>query len=399
MKAISPGTPLLYSLLVGGLRKGEENEARLAVHRFGFEVLDVQPIDRLTISATPRARMPDLLQGATHLVVAADLCPLDTEGRSWGKGAPFGNARLSLLRYAADLLHHLVAERRQTAGTQDASAVSRRSFRIDVVPDPFVNALLIEGLGSTQAHLLEERAKEMAASFVSPFPVEQVMPGIKYNAQVELVRVAGGVAVCKRFRPGRLDRFNNEFRALERLRSVSAAPDLLDAGDSWVLMSYCEGVELGQASKGLLPVRLVRGALESARTVHEAGVALLDYQPSNAIVQPDGRVRVIDFEGAYTYDMEPPPFRDSTFFQPVEAWEKLQIPPERLRNLETIYPRGTYEHRWRSRVGLPVESLLHESSWKWQVRRTAYVGRQFMARVQSRLARFATSDQGKADTE
>lgn len=252
--------------------------------------------------------------------------------------------------------------------------VHTRTIRVEPVPDPFINAILIEAIGSKEADLFAERAVEMAARFTSPFQVERVMPAVRYNAQVELVRIGRGVAVCKRFRPGRRDRFENEFRALDRLRAVAAAPDLLDVGDDWVLMSYCEGVELASVSKGLLPVPLLRGAIESARAVHEAGVALLDYQPSNAIVQPDERIRVIDFEGTYVYDEEPPPFQDSTFFNAATDWERSRIPPERLESLGATYPRGTYEHRWREYVGLPVESILTEPQWMWHARRAAFSG-------------------------
>ncbi|MEV3988530.1 class III lanthionine synthetase LanKC [Streptomyces sp. NPDC049837] len=115
-------------------------------------------------------------------------------------------------------------------------------------------------------------------------------------------------------------RLINEKETLERLRGLDCVPALHDhfvrAGHHFLVEEYVDGMELEHLFVDRYPL-VGRRAGETAlaehaawatglcerveravAAIHDRGVVVGDLQPSNILVRPDGRVVLIDFEGA-----------------------------------------------------------------------------------------------------
>ncbi len=104
--------------------------------------------------------------------------------------------------------------------------------------------------------------------------------------------------------PALLRRFRNERQILAALEHPNIAR-LLDGGTAenglpYLIMEYVEGETLANALKrGALPfreaLRLARGVAEALSAMHSQGLVFRDLKPTNVMLTPDGRVKVLDF--------------------------------------------------------------------------------------------------------
>src|SRR5712692_8533277 len=90
------------------------------------------------------------------------------------------------------------------------------------------------------------------------------------------------------------DRFSREVHAIAALNHPNIC-QLYDVGPNYLVMELVEG----ESPKGPLPLetalnyaRQIGDALEAA---HEKGIVHRDLKPGNIKIQPDGRVKVLDF--------------------------------------------------------------------------------------------------------
>lgn len=113
--------------------------------------------------------------------------------------------------------------------------------------------------------------------------------------------------VAVKFIHGRLharaaERFTAERRILARLEHPGIARlidgGVTDAGQSYLVMEYVEGLPIDVAAAALAPaerVALFVQAAEAAQFAHGRLVAHADLKPSNIVVDAAGRVRLLDF--------------------------------------------------------------------------------------------------------
>ncbi|WAS96535.1 serine/threonine protein kinase [Nannocystis punicea] len=103
---------------------------------------------------------------------------------------------------------------------------------------------------------------------------------------------------------GGLERFRREFKALSAIRH-RGVPTIYECGDTtkgeaFFTMEIVEGTTLVDVMRGgaLAPVRALTLTIELGRilmAVHEAGIIHRDVKPSNIIIEPGDRVRLLDF--------------------------------------------------------------------------------------------------------
>ena len=131
--------------------------------------------------------------------------------------------------------------------------------------------------------------------------------GLIYQAEhVELGRPAA-IKVMRKDRSdrGALTRFRREMRTLARLHHPSVV-DIYDAGRTprggWYLaMEWIEGEDLRTRldRDGRQPAARVRSwlieILDGLHHAHRVGIIHRDIKPSNVMIDPDGRVRLLDF--------------------------------------------------------------------------------------------------------
>ena len=110
-----------------------------------------------------------------------------------------------------------------------------------------------------------------------------------------------------------LRRFEREANMLAMLRGGRAASVVqvyeffYENGTGYMVMEYIEGhslKELARARGGRIPYDeayyILKELLKALETVHSEGVLHRDISPENIIIQPDGRLRLIDFGAART---------------------------------------------------------------------------------------------------
>jgi serine/threonine-protein kinase len=98
-------------------------------------------------------------------------------------------------------------------------------------------------------------------------------------------------------------RFQREGKALARL----AHPNIVtvfdfgedDRGRPFIVMEYVEGHHLGELMVGPFPLleklRYLEQLCDGLDSVHRAGITHLDIKPANLIVEPGGRLKIVDF--------------------------------------------------------------------------------------------------------
>lgn len=106
-----------------------------------------------------------------------------------------------------------------------------------------------------------------------------------------------------------LEKYENEARCLMRLKGTPGIVDILaffhENATAYIVMEFIEGVTLRQylaSNNGCLPekqtLEMFQPLLASLEKVHQAGIVHRDISPDNIIVQPDGRLKLIDFGAA-----------------------------------------------------------------------------------------------------
>src|SRR5216683_7795209 len=134
-------------------------------------------------------------------------------------------------------------------------------------------------------------------------------PGTKLGPYEILVLIgAGGMGEVYRARDPRLgrdvaikvsqeeftDRFEREARAVAALNHPNIC-HLYDVGPNYLVMELIEG----ESPQGPLPLdealRLARQIADALEAAHDKGIVHRDLKPGNIKIQPDGRVKVLDF--------------------------------------------------------------------------------------------------------
>jgi len=219
-----------------------------------------------------------------------------------------------------DVSDELIAEEyraRRTWGDRPGAAEYRARF-----PDrPHLPA----GLARTDAELAREAnaapppvggrpapdAPAAPATRIGPYRVgEKIAGGATGTVYAATHAGTGGAAAVKVIHPHLLadaearNRFDREARLLVGLDHPNVVRALAVEqvrGRSAVVMERVEGTDLGARVRGAGPMPVPAAAAvlaqmsEGLAYLHACGVAHRDVSPSNAMLSPDGRVRLIDF--------------------------------------------------------------------------------------------------------
>lgn len=311
------------------------------------------------------------------VIVAADVCPLVSEREN--RKTAFRNRRINLLPSAEEWVRDEL-ERGEIEGAEGVVAVTAH---VDITL-AFLNSISPE-----LAQLCVSRSLELAASVESPFPIARRLGGMCYNARVFIVDYYGVQAACKVFRPGRHGRFESERDALLRLTGSPYAPDLLEAGENWVLMTVIRGVSMqAHPRTGLFPLTEVKEAFEVLAGLYDKGVIHLDFHPSNLKRASGQELKVHDFEGSYIWTRQdvPPSFWDSPIFRGAAAVEEYEMPAMHARWFCRAYPEGIYQRFWYDRVGLTLDSLRFDPAPLQHAKRAVFVLKNLMSRITGGIA-------------
>nr|WP_262928273.1 MULTISPECIES: serine/threonine-protein kinase [unclassified Streptomyces] len=133
------------------------------------------------------------------------------------------------------------------------------------------------------------------------------------------------------------DELDHEASVAGRLSEISGIPRLIDRGTfqnrRCVVMEFVEGELLHDVMLSTRPVRLAAAAsaiaqlCEILHKVHEAGLVHRDVKPENVMVEPDGRVRLLDLGLAVEAGSHIELPRGTTGYTPLEQFGPGALTP------------------------------------------------------------------------
>ena len=106
-----------------------------------------------------------------------------------------------------------------------------------------------------------------------------------------------------------LQKYENEAKCLMRLRGLPGIVNILDFfhenSTAYIVMEFLEGMTMREylvRNQGCLPekkaLEMMKPLMYSLDSIHRAGIVHRDISPDNIIVQPDGKLKLIDFGAA-----------------------------------------------------------------------------------------------------
>lgn len=218
------------------------------------------------------------------------------------------------------------------------------------------NMDLAEDIIKKLDHALFEKVKKRVTAMEQQMQVPAGLKplnrfsGFNTNGEVYLVNYNGSKAVLRMFRPGREVYARNESSVLKLSSTIEGIPQLLDEGENWVLTSYFENsVPLsGLKNKFMfLPLKPVRRAFEICEEIYNHGFALLDFIPSNVLINHKEEVQLIDFEWLQKLD-KPGSFDSGTVITGTETNTDFDIPNG---------PAKSYKADWEPLTGVSYSEL------------------------------------------
>jgi hypothetical protein len=177
--------------------------------------------------------------------------------------------------------------------------------------------------------------------------------GMKYRTRVLLVRLDGGLAVKKIFRPGRERYLNRERFAREVLsRDFPEIPPLLDSGPNYIVSPFYPARFQydRRTSLGLFPREVAVRLLDFLERLYSRGYAVLDAHPENFIVDLDGHLRYFDCEFLYQYGSEEKPEEFS------QSWD-IVGPPAQADIDRPVGGCPTWQTHWKRYVQLSFQEI------------------------------------------
>lgn len=212
---------------------------------------------------------------------------------------------------------------------------------------------------------LRDEVRRRREDYRTPVPVVEVLSQGR-RAKVEVVEREHGLRVLRKtFAPHGLRHLEREITTMRELGPVvRAVPALLDTGENWFETELFTNAlaELPDRPDGqLVPLRVAQGMVQVLREVHAQGFDLVDAKPQNFLLEPDGELRLVDFEFSHRYHGEVPAF--------AEIYSFVGPPQDFAGDLP--FGELSYESRWQPFLGLPRDSLLHDPPWRQRLHRGA----------------------------
>ncbi|MGB5850305.1 MAG: hypothetical protein WBH40_17580, partial [Ignavibacteriaceae bacterium] len=166
---------------------------------------------------------------------------------------------------------------------------------------------------------------------------------------IELISFKGGKAIKKTFKPNCELFLSNEIEAYTIFKDLSEVPQLLETGENYIITSYIEGSKpLGNR----IDIRTLKKCLNLLRKIYDRGYSLLDFKPSNFLIDKNKKLNIIDFEFLHKYSNDIPflecydlvgaPDNIDLLHRPI-----IKIPPNKKQ----------FDVRWGSFTGFRYEEL------------------------------------------
>ena len=320
----------------------------------------------------------------------SDLCSMELRGANWGPGPwPKSGGQPAIIVVAYDLLPSPVSK---SLAQRHANLDNARIFETKTFIRNYINATLPEEercnivhssdnvnealeylrvAGHTNQSTLLTRIRELKDEFQTPYPVVCALTSNGTRSKVEVVRYRGSDAVCKTFRPGRERFLCREIETLRQFGGVRPEiPTLLETGSNYFIIPFFEGKHWtrtrGWLLPRLMPLRSARSAADVVRFFHSQGRSLIDWHPDQVIIQPNGDIRVVDFELIYEYHQRPECVEDAYEFKGTPdgfEWESSALVTQKE------FLKDPYGRRWQRCVGLSATSLLNDPMWLQYLKR------------------------------
>jgi len=271
------------------------------------------------------------------LVVALDVYPVEPDHTDQQKHPGLTNKRIQYKNRIRDLLND-----RYPNKSDWCNGVHSSDNEIQAI-----EYLLLAGLNEDDIFKEIQKYREI---FDTKYPVIKVLSQYSRRAKIELISYKGKKAVIKTFKPKCEWFLANELEAYKAFGDFEEVPQLLETGDNYIITEYIEG---SKPLEGKVDINTLKICLSILRKVYDKGYSLLDFRPSNFLIDNKKNMYMIDFEFLHKYDNKPP------FF---ECFDLVGLPKNfNLMNVPFIVvPEGKYQYDvlWGGRTGIYYNELL-----------------------------------------
>jgi len=271
------------------------------------------------------------------LIVALDVYPVEPEHSDQKKHPGLTNKRIQEKNRIRDLLNEQFPDKSDWCNGVHSSDNEIQAMEY----------LLLAGLNEDDIFNEMQKYREI---FETKYPVIEVLSRYSRRAKIELISYKGEKAVIKTFKP-RCEWFlANEIEAYKEFGKFEEIPKLLQTGDNYIITEYIEG---SKPLEGKVDIKTLKICLSILRKVYDKGYSLLDFRPTNFLMDNKNKIYMIDFEFLHKYKNKP------GFYQ---CYDLVGI-PDRFNPLYvpiTNVPKGEYQYDvlWGKRTGIYYDDLL-----------------------------------------
>ncbi|MEX1014414.1 MAG: RIO1 family regulatory kinase/ATPase [Candidatus Paceibacterota bacterium] len=141
--------------------------------------------------------------------------------------------------------------------------------------------------------------KQKQLNFSSPFKVIRSLYDFGCNNKTELVYYDNNSAICKIFKPDKLEYLKNEVRAREILKDKVNIPKILFKKKNYLVIEYIrDNNSFERLLNGykLIKIKYVKQIFSDLKKMYKAGLINFDFHTGNIIVTNNFEIYYIDFE-------------------------------------------------------------------------------------------------------
>jgi hypothetical protein len=198
------------------------------------------------------------------------------------------------------------------------------------------------------ASRVRSRLNVLRNSYATQYPVRVLLPTFRRRAKVELIVFRGRIAVKKTFRLSAREYLLREVDFIQSLEGQCPwLPKILEVSESFFVMPYYTNVLATIPKRERKRILKQRGIeiVSIMRFFYDRGYALMDFHPKNLILDPGGRLMLVDFEYVHRYRNKPTSFLESFDVAGVPSMENGAL-------ADGVHePSMTYAIAWRPLLG------------------------------------------------
>ncbi|MGD8307148.1 MAG: hypothetical protein PVF17_10880 [Ignavibacteria bacterium] len=270
------------------------------------------------------------------IVVAFDVLPIKPDPRDYKQHPGLANKRILSKNEIRDFLNKLLPDK-----SEWCNGIHSSDNEIQAV-----EYLTLAGLDLEEVH--EEIIKYKKA-FETEYPVLQVLSCFSRRAKIELISYKEGKAIKKTFKPTCEMFLSNEINAYTILQDLDEVPQLLEIGENYIITSYIDGSNpLGNR----INISTLKKCISLLYKIFERGYSLLDFKPSNFLIDRNKKLHIIDFEFLHKYR------NNLTFFEAydlVGAPESIDLLHKPIIKIPSN--KKQFDVRWGSFTGINYDEL------------------------------------------